>query len=131
MLGEREVDVYGNTGLEEINRRLKTFGKDHGVIIEAAQSNSEGDLVTMIQKAKASFDALVINPAAFTHTSIAIRDALAAINIPIVEVHLSNIYQREEFRRRSLTAPVAKGIISGFGVESYLLGIRATIDLIS
>jgi len=131
MLGEREVDVYGNIKLEEINRQLKTFGQDHGFIIEACQSNSEGDLVTMIQKAKGSFDALVINPAAFTHTSIAIRDALSAIDIPIVEVHLSNIYQREEFRQRSLTAPIAKGIISGFGVNSYLLGVRAAIEQIS
>ncbi|MBN2467829.1 MAG: type II 3-dehydroquinate dehydratase [Deltaproteobacteria bacterium] len=131
LLGQREVGVYGTLTLEQINDALEAFAGEHDILVETYQSNSEGDLVTKIQNAKGSWDALVINPAAYTHTSIAIRDALAAIDIPVVEVHLSNIYQREEFRHRSLTAPVAIGIISGFGVDSYLLGLRAAFNYLS
>jgi len=131
LLGQREVDMYGNLTLDEINQRLQAFAQEQGFIIETYQSNSEGDLVSAIQGAKETFDALVINPAAYTHTSIAIRDALAAVALPTVEVHLSNIYGREEFRRKSLTAPAAVGVICGFGVESYLLGIRAALQLVS
>jgi len=131
LLGQREVGIYGNLTLDEINNRLKTFAQEQGFIVETCQSNSEGDLVSTIQEAKQTFDALVINPAAYTHTSIAIRDALAAVGLPTVEVHLSNIYCREEFRRKSVTAPMAVGVISGFGVESYLLGLRAALELVS
>jgi 3-dehydroquinate dehydratase-2 len=131
LLGQREVDIYGNLTLEEINQQLVKFAKEHNFIVEAYQSNSEGELVTKIQEAKGNFDALVINPAAYTHTSIAIRDALSAVEIPTVEVHLSNIYKREEFRQKSLTAPIAIGVISGFGVNSYLLGLRAAFEYIS
>jgi 3-dehydroquinate dehydratase-2 len=128
LLGQREKGIYGNLTLDEINQRLRTFAQEHGFSIEAYQSNSEGDLVTKIQEAKGNFDGLVINPAAYTHTSIALRDALAAVAIPTVEVHLSNIYRREEFRQKSLTAPIAIGVISGFGVNSYLLGLRAAFE---
>ena len=131
LLGQREVDIYGNLTLDEINQQLVKFAKEHNFIVEAYQSNSEGELVTKIQEAKGNFDALVINPAAYTHTSIAIRDAISAVEIPTVEVHLSNIYKREEFRHKSLTAPVAIGVISGFGVNSYLLGLRAAFEYIS
>jgi len=131
LLGQREVDIYGNLTLDEINQQLVKFAKEHNFIVEAYQSNSEGELVTKIQEAKGNFDALVINPAAYTHTSIAIRDAISAVEIPTVEVHLSNIYKREEFRQKSLTAPVAIGVISGFGVNSYLLGLRAAFEYIS
>lgn len=131
LLGEREKDIYGNITLDEINRRVKMFAKENGFFVEVFQSNSEGDLVTKIQEAKGEFDALVINPAAYTHTSIALRDALAAVVIPTVEVHLSNIYRREKFRQKSLTAPIAIGVISGFGANSYLLGLRAALEYIS
>ena len=131
LLGQREVEVYGHITLDELNHRLEKFAKEEGFFVEAYQSNSEGDLVTKIQEAKGRFDGLVINPAAYTHTSVAIRDALAAVSLPVVEVHLSNIYRREEFRHKSLTAPLARGIISGFGVSSYLLGLRALLEEIS
>ena len=131
LLGQREVDIYGILTLCEINNRLQAFAREHGFIVETYQSNSEGDLINTIQEAKQTFDALVINPAAYTHTSIAIRDALAAVALPTVEVHLSNIYCREEFRQKSVTAPMAVGVISGFGVESYLLGLRAALELVS
>jgi len=131
LLGSRENDIYGELTLEEINKRIKKFAGGKGFIVEIHQSNHEGDLVTKIQEAKEKFNAIVINPAAYTHTSIAIRDALAAVNIPIVEVHLSNIYRREEFRQKSLTAPIATGVISGFGANSYLLGLQAVLEKIS
>ncbi len=129
ILGTRQVDVYGKIGLEQINDSLTGVAQKEGVELEIKQSNHEGEIVELIQQAKNKFDALVINPAAYTHTSVAIRDALAAIDIPSVEVHLSNIYAREEFRHTSLTAPVVKGQVSGFGVNSYLLGLRAAIAL--
>jgi 3-dehydroquinate dehydratase-2 len=131
LLGQREVDIYGDLTLDEINDRLEAFASEHDFTLETYQSNSEGGLVTAIQEARETFDALVINPGAYTHTSIAIRDALAAVALPTVEVHLSNIYSREAFRQKSVTAAIAAGVISGFGVESYLLGLRAALDLIS
>ena len=131
LLGQREVDIYGDLTLDEINTRIQAFAREEGFIVETYQSNSEGDLVSTIQEARQTFDALVINPAAYTHTSIAIRDALAAIALPTVEVHLSNIYCREEFRQKSVTAPTAAGVICGFGAESYLLGLRAALELLS
>ncbi len=126
LLGSRESDIYGTKSLDEINDSLNQLATELGVEIEIEQSNHEGEIVDLIQKA-ADYSALLINPAAYTHTSIAIRDAIAAVKIPAVEVHLSNIHKREEFRQKSLIAPVATGQISGFGPESYLLGLRAAI----
>ena len=131
LLGSRENEIYGDLTLAEINKRIKKFAKEKGFVVELYQSNHEGELVTKIQEAKGTVDAMVINPAAYTHTSIAIRDALAAAKIPTVEVHLSNIYRREEFRQKSLTAPIALGVISGFGANSYLLGLQAIWENIS
>jgi len=128
LLGSRENEIYGDLTLAEVNKRIKKFAKEKGFVVELYQSNHEGELVTKIQEAKGTVDAMVINPAAYTHTSIAIRDALAATKIPTVEVHLSNIYRREEFRQKSLTAPIALGVISGFGANSYLLGLRAALE---
>jgi len=125
LLGEREPDIYGRIDIEEINRRLKKKAAAHNLGIEIVQSNYEGEICEIIGKAKERFSALIINPAAYTHTSIAIRDAIQAVGLPTVEVHLSNIYCREDFRRLSLISPVAKGQICGFGVHSYLLGLEA------
>ena len=131
LLGQRETDIYGNTSLDDINRQLSSIAKDAGIELEFFQSNHEGDIVDVIGKAKQNgFQAILINPAAYTHTSVAIRDAVAAVDLPTIEVHLSNVYAREEFRHTSLIAPVAHGQISGFGVDSYLLGLRAIINLI-
>lgn len=134
LLGERENKIYGNLTLEEINARIKKFAQQNEIEVEIYQSNHEGDLVTKIQEARRKIDGLVINPAAYTHTSVAIRDALAVLGelgIPIIEVHLSNIYRREEFRHQSLTAAVATGVISGFGPTSYLLGMQAVLEKLS
>jgi 3-dehydroquinate dehydratase-2 len=128
LLGKRESDIYGTKTLDEINALLKKLAKELKVELDIKQSNHEGEIVEIIQKSK-NYDALVINPAAYTHTSVAIRDAIAAVEIPAVEVHLSNIHQREEFRQKSLIAPVAYGQISGFGYESYLLGLRAAVSI--
>jgi len=125
LLGEREKNVYGNLGLEEINENILEKAKTLKLEVNFFQSNSEGEIVTSIQEARKEFAAIIINPAAYTHTSVAIRDAIAAVSIPVVEVHLSNIYQREEFRHHSLVAPVVKGQISGFGWRSYLLAVEA------
>ena len=129
LLGEREVDVYGKVTIGEINRALEKTAKSKRVSLEIVQSNHEGEIVELIGKAKGQFGGILINPAAYTHTSVAIRDAVSAVNIPAVEVHLSNIYAREEFRHTSLIAPVAKGQVSGFGKMSYVLGLEALIDL--
>lgn len=131
LLGEREVDIYGSLTIDQINSKLKDAAKKKQVEITIVQSNHEGEIVELIGKAKNNFDALLINPAAYTHTSIAIRDAIEAVAIPTVEVHLSNIYAREEFRHTSVIAPVAKGQVTGFGLNSYLLGLEAAIGLIS
>ncbi len=128
LLGRRERSLYGNTSLKTINQAIAKLAKQERVKVEARQSNLEGELVTWIQEARERFDAIVINPAGYTHTSVAIRDAIAAVSLPTVEVHLTNIYQREAFRHRSYIADVAIGQISGFGPTSYLLAIRAAID---
>ncbi len=128
MLGVREQDLYGHQTLNDINGLLDSWAKEAGVHLEAKQSNHEGDLVTFIQEARGQFDAIVINPAAYTHTSIALRDAVLSAEVPTVEVHLSNIHQREEFRQHSFLAGVALGQISGFGPTSYVLGVRAALD---
>jgi 3-dehydroquinate dehydratase II len=127
LLGSRENDVYGSVTLDAINRELEDLAKAEGVKLAIHQSNAEGDLVDWIQKAAGAFDALLINPGAFTHTSIALRDAIAGVGIPAIEVHLSNIYRREAFRQHSYIAGVAVGQISGFGSDSYVLGLRAAV----
>ena len=131
LLGTREVDVYGSVTIDDINKDLKASAKSKGITLEILQSNHEGDIVEKIGSAKGKFDAILINPAAYTHTSVAIRDAISAVSIPTVEVHLSNIYAREEFRHTSLIAPVANGQVSGFGKMSYMLGLEAAIGLIN
>jgi len=130
LLGQREVNVYGTVTIDEINKELEKIAKAAKVSLKVMQSNHEGDIVEAIGSAKGEFDAILINPAAYTHTSVAIRDAVSAVGIPTVEVHLSNIYAREEFRHTSLIAPVAKGQVSGFGKASYVLGLEAAIGLI-
>lgn len=130
LLGQREPAIYGRATLNEINNGLKKIAKNKKVNLTIKQSNHEGEIVDLIGKAKPKYDALLINPAAYTHSSVAIRDAIAASGILTVEVHLSNIYSREEFRQKSLISPVAKGTILGFGPKSYSLGLEALIDLI-
>ena len=131
LLGQRETSIYGTTTLDEINQNLQKVAQQNGVSLDFLQSNHEGDIVDTIGKAsKDGVAAIVINPAAYTHTSVAIRDALSAVTIPAVEVHLSNIYKREEFRHQSLIAPACAGQISGFGVQSYVLGLLAALELI-
>ncbi len=125
MLGKREPGIYGTLTLEEINCQLSALASEIGCTLIFLQSNSEGNMIDAIQASPTSFDGILINPAAYTHTSIAIRDALAAVGLPFVEVHLSNIHAREEFRQKSFTASIAIGQICGFGVQSYLLGLRA------
>jgi 3-dehydroquinate dehydratase-2 len=127
LLGRRETSIYGKMTLEEIDRRLRELARAEAAEIEIRQSNSEADLVGWVQDAVGRFQAIVVNPAAFTHTSIALRDAVAATGIPTYEVHISNIYQREPFRHLSYIAPVAVGQISGMGPEGYLLALRAAI----
>lgn len=129
LLGKREPDVYGKTSLKDIDRRLSELAKKNGVSLETFQSNHEGEIVSKIGAFKKS-GVLVINPAAYTHTSVAIRDAISASRVPTVEVHLSNIYAREKFRHESLVAPVARGQISGFGVQSYELGFLAALAIL-
>jgi 3-dehydroquinate dehydratase-2 len=128
LLGTREQSVYGELSLKDVDAAIQELAKQEGIRIETRQSNVEGELVTWIQDATDRFDAIVINPAAYTHTSVAIRDAIAAVAIPTVEVHMSNIYKREPFRHRSYIAGVALGQISGFGHAGYLLGIRAALE---
>jgi 3-dehydroquinate dehydratase II len=128
LLGTREPDVYGNTTLADINDALMKLAADLGVEVDIFQSNGEGLLVDAIHAAVGNCDGILINPAAYTHTSVALRDALAAVAIPTVEVHLSNIHKREEFRSKSYIAPVSVGQIAGFGLDSYLLGLRAIFN---
>lgn len=130
LLGKREPDVYGNVTIDQINSSLEALAKSKGATIDIVQSNHEGEIVELIGKAAGKYNAILINPAAYTHTSVAIRDAISAVSIPAVEVHLSNIYAREEFRHTSLIAPVAAGQVSGFGKNSYLLGLEAAMDLV-
>jgi 3-dehydroquinate dehydratase II len=127
LLGTREPGVYGSTTLEGINAALTLLARELGVEIRTLQSNSEGALVDAIQGALADCQGILINPAAYTHTSVAIRDAVAATALPTVEVHLSNIHSREAFRTHSYLAPIAVGQICGFGPDSYLLGLRALV----
>ncbi len=127
LLGKREPEIYGKMTIEAIDRLLKDAAGELGAAIEIFQSNHEGEIVSRIGEAAKRFDGILINPAAYTHTSVAIRDAVTAAGLPTVEVHLSNIYAREAFRHTSLIAPVAVGQVSGFGVESYRLGLTALV----
>jgi len=128
LLGTREPEVYGSLSLADVNSALEALGSEFECTLVFFQSNSEGALVDAIQQAPENYDGILINPAAYTHTSIALRDAMAAIGLPFVEVHLSNIHRREEFRHHSFLAPLALGQISGFGLDSYLLGLRALFN---
>lgn len=128
LLGQREPEIYGTLSLDDINIALSALAAEFECTLATFQSNCEGTLVDQIQQAPGSYDAILINPAAYTHTSVALRDALAAIGLPFVEVHLSNIHSRESFRHHSFLAPLALGQICGFGVDSYLLGLRALFN---
>ena len=124
LLGTREPEIYGKTTLKDIEAELKNKAEKLNVEIECFQSNHEGEIVDKICGAKGNFDAIIINPAAYTHTSVAIRDAFAAVDIPAIEVHISNVYSREEFRHNSLIAPVVIGQIAGLGIQGYLLALE-------
>lgn len=131
LLGKREPEIYGSLTLPDINILLENEGEKLGVIISCLQSNHEGVLVDAIHNAWGEYQGILINAGAYTHTSVAIRDAIAGVKIPTVEVHLSNIYQRESFRHHSYIAPVAIGQISGFGAKSYILGLHALVDYLN
>jgi len=130
LLGKREPDIYGTVTLEDINSSLKSLARELGTDIAFFQSNHEGELVQKIQEAMGTCQALVINPGAYTHTSVALRDAIASTGILTIEVHLSNIYRREDFRQHSYISGVAIGQITGFGPESYMLGLRAAVQAV-
>lgn len=131
LLGTREPGLYGHVTLAEIEARVRSLGRELGLEVECVQSNSEGGLVDAVQAAAGRAAAIILNPAAYTHTSIALRDAITAVGLPAVEVHLSNIHAREEFRHASLTAPACRGVIAGFGAEGYLLALRAVAALLA
>jgi 3-dehydroquinate dehydratase-2 len=127
LLGSRQPEIYGKLSLAQIEKKVRSLAQELKLEIDFRQSNSEGELVTWIQQAAGKFGAIVINPAAYTHTSLALRDAITAIGIPTIEIHISNIHKREQFRHHSYIAEVAVGQIAGFGVDSYLLGLRAAV----
>ena len=129
LLGTREPGVYGRRTLAEIEQMVRAVAQESGHAMDFRQSNHEGELVTWIQGAVGSWDVIVLNAAAYTHTSVALRDAIASTGIPTLEIHLSNVHAREEFRHRSLIAPVCRGVIAGFGAESYILGFQAAVTL--
>jgi 3-dehydroquinate dehydratase-2 len=131
LLGKREPDVYGSFTLDAINERIAALAAELGVEVSFFQSNHEGELVQKIQDAMGVFQAIVINPGAYTHTSVALRDAISSTGIPTIETHISNIYRREEFRKHSYISGVAVGQISGFGPNSYLLALRAAVSYAS
>jgi 3-dehydroquinate dehydratase-2 len=130
LLGEREPEVYGRTRLTDIDKALKQLGRELEMKVETFQSNSEGAIVDRIQDARGKSEVLIINPGAYTHTSVAIRDAILAVGIPAIEVHLSNVHKREPFRHHSTIADVVHGRIMGFGAESYCLALRAARSMI-
>jgi 3-dehydroquinate dehydratase-2 len=129
LLGKRETAIYGITSLEAVNRDIHSLAAELNIGVKTVQTNSEGEILDIIQKN--DYDALIINPAAYTHTSVAIRDAIAGVGKPTIEVHLSNIHKREEFRRKSFITEVSHGQISGFGPESYLLALRAAKSILA
>lgn len=130
LLGKRQPEIYGSLSLSEIEQQVRTLAKELGIEIDFRQSNSEAELIDWIHNSAGKFGALVINPAAYTHTSLALRDAISAVGIPTVEIHISNIHRREPFRHHSYIAEVAVGQIAGFGAKSYLLGLRAAVELL-
>jgi 3-dehydroquinate dehydratase-2 len=129
LLGTREPEIYGHMTLTDIEARVRVRAAELKAEVDFHQSNQEGDLVNWIQQAKGTYSAIVINAAAYTHTSVALRDAISAVGVPTIEIHLSNIHAREEFRHKSLIAPVCRGQICGFGAESYILGLEAACDV--
>lgn len=130
LLGEREPEIYGTLNLSQIDSRLREEGAALGVVVDCCQSNHEGELVEYIQGARRRYHGLIINPAAFTHYSYSLRDALSAVGLPVIEVHLSNVFARDEFRRQSVISPVVKGVICGLGLDSYRLGLQALANLL-
>ena len=131
MLGIREQHIYGPMSLDQIHEQLKGAASQNGVEVEFFQSNLEGEIVDRIQECLGTVDGIMINPAAYSHTSIAIKDALSAVAMPVVEVHISNIYKREEFRQKSITAEASTGVISGFGPFGYHMGLIALMQIVS
>ena len=131
LLGQREPDIYGNKDLSQIESELKDIVLNHGSSLEAFQSNSESDLVNIIQDKSENTDFIIINPGGFTHRSVAIRDAILAVAIPFIEIHISNIYSREEFRKESYFSDIAVGTISGLGFKGYELAVLAAIDFLN
>ncbi|HXI73179.1 MAG TPA: type II 3-dehydroquinate dehydratase [Verrucomicrobiae bacterium] len=129
LLGQREPEFYGRTTLADIEAKVRERAAELKVEVEFRQSNLEGELVGWIQQARGKFEVIVINAAAYTHTSIALRDAISAVGVPAIEIHLSNVHAREEFRHKSLIAPVCRGQITGFGQKSYILGLEAAVDV--
>src|SRR6267142_7171722 len=129
LLGQREPEIYGHTTLADIEAKVRERAAELKAEIDFRQSNVEGELVDWIQQAKGKSDVIVINAAAYTHTSIALRDAIAASGVPTIEIHLSNVHAREEFRHKSLIAPVCRGQITGFGKKSYILGVEAAVNV--
>ena len=129
LLGSREPGVYGKSTLAQIENKVRKRAAKIGVTIDFRQTNLEGELVNWIQEAKGKFDVIVLNAAAYTHTSVALRDAISAVAVPTIEIHLSNVHAREKFRRRSLIAPVCVGQIAGFGAQSYLLALDAAVNI--
>jgi 3-dehydroquinate dehydratase-2 len=130
LLGAREPQVYGSMTMEEINQRVTDYGRELGLEVRCLQSNHEGALIDALHEARTWAQGVIFNPGGFTHTSLALRDAISSIDLPVVEVHLSNVYAREEFRHKSLISAVCKGKIVGFGWRSYVLGLKALADLI-
>jgi 3-dehydroquinate dehydratase-2 len=130
MLGKREPEIYGYQTLDEINDRMKSRAGELDLLIETLQTNHEGEILDQIQQAETAFDGVLINPAAYTHTSIAIRDALAMLTIPVIEIHLSNIYKRESFRHTSLISDIVTAQISGFGPHGYLLALEGLAQML-
>jgi 3-dehydroquinate dehydratase-2 len=128
LLGTRETEIYGTDTLREIDLQLEALAKERGAELRSVQSNHEGELIDCIQEARSWAHGLLINPGGFTHTSVALRDTLLAVALPVVEVHLSNVFSREEFRRYSYISPIAIGVVSGFGPTSYRLGLEALLD---
>lgn len=129
LLGEREPGIYGNESFENLNKNIKKLAESLNLECEIYQSNHEGDIVDKLHEARKEFFAVILNAGAFTHYSYAIRDAIAAIKIPVIEVHISNVFARDEFRSKSVIGPVCKGSISGFGLESYYLAVKACADM--